>query len=120
MIGLVGYVVLMHRLSPVAWLGHKRKWLRLREIQERLCINRHQPELGLEAVTWLHVLGLRAFKTPQPEVRMWAIVTVVRSGFIGSVVGCFEGWKKWLALGRPLPSQSPSDVYSQSNVRQEK
>lgn len=69
MIGTFGYVILMHYRSPIAWLGHKGKWMRLRHIQGALREHRAFPSL-YQPVTWAQVFGLARFVPVQPMRRV--------------------------------------------------
>lgn len=99
MIGTLSYVVLMHRCSPIAWFGHKRKWLRLREAQSRARAHRNYPDY-FPPVYWSQIVGLRDFVGEVPEVNGRGSPRDPRMYWADRQRGKFSwwltGWRRWL------------------------
>lgn len=103
MIGTVGYVILMHHYSPLAWLGHKRKWMRMRECQYRMRANRNYPEY-FPPVRWAQLIGLSEFDGSIPRINGRNCFKNEHEVFMHLFKGCFARWvdgtKRWLYPNR--------------------
>lgn len=117
MIGTIGYVVLMHYRSPVAWFGHKKKCMRLREGQRRLLANRHYPEL-FPSITWMQMFGLREFIGEVPQFQGRYSFSNESEVAMYLMNGFFWRWKRdWLRYLYPSKYGRPSDIDLRENPK---
>lgn len=105
----------MHHRSPVAWLGHKSKWLRLREGQRRLLASRHYPDL-FPAIEWLQVVGLREFVGDVPRFQGRYSFKSEAEVAMYLMSGAWCRWKRdWLRYLYPSRYGRPTDSDLEEN-----
>lgn len=108
-VGTFGYVLLMHWRSPIAWLGYRGGWARLRACQRRLHAHRHYPT-RFAAVTWMQVVGLAPLGAEPRALngrrRFDSVSAVLARARLGCVRRAREDFLDWLfpaSRGMPHP-----------------
>lgn len=99
MVKTLGYIMLMHWRSPLAWLGYRGGFKRLREGQRRLHANRHYPKY-FPPISWAQIIGLNEYEGDVPHVNGRISPRDPRMYWVDRQRGRLSWWftahKRWL------------------------